>query len=135
MKVVRFEVEVEDEILDTYNSSDEMWRNAKGKVFLLKNSFDYQILECQNEKTDDRKYADVAMYLLPKNATIVGENINDNNNEITDAIEDLGITLNENKTVLLEAIKKLEEKIDSAGNKGISEKTLLSALDIISKGR
>lgn len=137
---VRFEVEVENtEIWDILpESTDEIWRGANGKKFLLRDPLteSLTIVTCNRGIDDEHKYVDKWHFMLPVNTRIIdgdgkeekgvvemiGEKIVYETHSIIDEIRDMQKTL-------LDACKNAS----AVPPVGISENTLLEALRIVSK--
>lgn len=136
---VRFEIEVENaEALDRFpQNTDEIFRGANGKNFLLRDPMmgNLSIITCNRGIDDEHKQADMWCTTLPVNARIIND---DTEQEMSDddKISALSETIiNE----IREAQKALLEKIESVtgvpSSTGISESTMLEALRIVSKAK
>lgn len=152
MAKVRFELNI-DEIIEGevyVNNDHAVFKSpeATGKTFLFvdKLSGIIQAAFCKEAASEENKYARVEFYPISQNAVIVDEDVKDNKHEalmahiqdccdkVCQTIQTYADIADSKHSVILQGLRPVLEKIEEGGNgKGISEKTLLEALKIVSK--
>lgn len=152
MVKIKFELNI-DEVVECNGavcSDNEVFKNpeATGKTFLFIDRLTgtMQAAFCKEAVSETNKYANVEWYPLPHNTVIVDEDTKDINNEdllkhIQDCYDKVCSTLQtyhrigcEHHDCVMKVVNDIRSDIGegSTGN-GISEKTLLEALKIVSK--
>lgn len=150
---VRFELNI-DEIIEgeVWVSNDhEVFKKAEstGKTFLFvdKLTGTMQAAYCKEAASEDSKYARVDFFPLSSNAVVIDEERKENDahealmSHIQDCCDKVCKTAQfhdeENASrynLVMEGIKGIFDKIEEGGSgNGISEKTLLNALEIVTK--
>lgn len=152
MAKVRFELNI-DEIIEapiTISSDDPLFKTpeATGKTFLFVDKMDghMQAAYCRRAATEDNKYAQIDYYPISDNAVIVDEDVKDDKHEalmshiqdccdkVCQTIQTYADIADSKHSVILQGLRPVLEKIEEGGTgNGISEKTLLEALKIVSK--
>ena len=152
MAKVRFELNI-DEIIEgeIYLSNDnEVFKNpeATGKTFLFVDKLGgmMQAAFCKEAASGNNKYARVEFYPISQNAVIIDEDVKDDKHEalmahIQDCCDKVCTTLQtfhqqdcEHYACAMEVVNSIRGDIEEGGTgNGISEKTLLEALKIVSK--
>jgi len=139
---VRFEFEVDKEIESMSGcpmTTDEMFRDATGKSFLLQDPITkaYVFVYCERGITEDSKYAQFTSFPLPTNAEIVEECAKTDADpiaEIKSCIDEkTELIRDEMREHLNTSIQAITEKVLDFVGAGISEKTLLEALRIVTR--
>lgn len=147
MAKVKFELNI-DAIIEApinISSDDPIFKNpeATGKTFLFVDKMDghMQAVYCRRAATKDNKYAQIDYYPISDNAVITDEDVKDHKHEalishIQDCCDKIlqGMVNCQNEVNIFvgKEFDGLKAEGLSTGN-GISEKTLLEALKIVSK--
>lgn len=147
MVKVRFELNIDKivEVSQFPNNREEFFNGeeAKGKTFLFidKLTGDMEASVCIEPGSEKDKFANVASFFLPKNAIIINEEDKDEKHEAImahvqnccDVIrKDMVYFQNEVSAYIGKEFDALKSEGISNGS-GISEKTLLNALEIVTK--
>lgn len=153
MAKVRFELNI-DEIIEApinVSGNDPIFKNpeATGKTFLFVDKMEghMQAVYCSHASTDEKQYAQVNYFPIPANALIIDENVDEDaaHKELMSHIQDCcdkvcrtiqtyADIADSKHSVILQGLSPVLEKIEEGGTgNGISEKTLLEALKIVSK--
>lgn len=151
MSKIRFELNI-DEIVESdicVSSDHDIFKNpdATGKTFLFKDKLTgmMQAAFCKHAATEDRKYALVDFFPIAANTVLLTEDEVDNKHKvIMSHIQDCcdkvckvvshhDEKIAERYNMVLESVQAIFDKLEEgfAGN-GISERTLLEALKIVS---
>lgn len=147
MAKVRFELNI-DEIIEAptnISGDDPLFKNpeATGKTFLFVDKMEghMQAVYCSHASTDEKQYAQVNYFPIPANALIIDENVDEDAAHkelmlhIQDCCDKVCQTIQtyaaQHKTHIDDAFLQIMENC-TTGN-GISEKTLLEALKVVSK--
>lgn len=147
---VRFELNI-DEIIEhpiQINSDDPIFKNpeASGKTFLFVDKLTnmMQAIYCKSASTENKKYAQLDFFPIPHNAIIIDEEHKENSEYETlmshiqnccDKVCEVVKHTSQNnwdKTDNDSAVIRAMIEESSTGN-GVSEKTLLNALEIVTK--
>lgn len=147
MAKVRFELNI-DEIIEGelyVNNDHEVFKNpeATGKTFLFVDNLTgiMQAALCKEAASENNKYARVEFYPLSPNAVIIDEDVKDHKHEALMSLisrccdkilQGMVSCQNEVNRFVGHEFDELKAEGLSTGN-GISEKTLLEALKIVSK--
>lgn len=151
---VRFELNI-DEIIECtqFPSNDNVaffGEQATGKTFLFvdKLTGDKQVSVCIEPASESKTYAKTATFFLPPETVIIDENEKDAKHEalmshIQDCCDKVCKTAqhfdecnSERYNQVMEGLKGIFDELAEHGtSNGISEKTLLDALRIVSKNR
>lgn len=152
MVKIKFELNIDEVVEGTgfVNAGHEVFENpeATGKTFLFIDRLTgiMQAAVCKEAASENNKFANIELYSLPHNTVIVDEDTKDINNEdllehIQDCYDKVCSTLQtyhridcEHHDCVMKVVNDIRSDIGegSTGN-GISEKTLLEALKIVSK--
>lgn len=146
---VRFELNI-DEIIECSNfpCNDNVTffgEQARNKTFLFvdKLSGDMQAMVCIEPASESEKFANMASFFIPKNATIIDEDekhkkpeelmshFQDCCDKVCKTAQHFDECNAERYNQIMEGLKGMFDELAERGN-GISEKTLLDALKIVS---
>lgn len=150
---VRFEYNIDEivEVSQFPNTRDEIYKGeyAKGKTFLFvdKLTGNKQAAVCVEPISESMEYASLNTLYLPQNAEIISEEEKEDTkhealmahvqnccDKVCKTAQHLDEHNAERYNLVMNGLKGLFDKIEEGGNgSGISEKTLLNALEIVTK--